>query len=77
MFTADDIQSRLREDPFTPVRLVTTSGQIYDIPHPELVLVARHFLIVGTPNPENSTQAEQVTRIALAHITELRDLPIG
>ncbi len=76
MFSADDIQARLRERPFRPARFVTTTGQIYDVYHPNLVLVGRRFLIVGTPSQENPSQAEQVTRVALIHVTEMRVLPI-
>jgi hypothetical protein len=76
MFSADDIQSRLHERPFTPVRIVTTTNQTYDIYHPDLVLVGRRFLIVGTPSNDNPTQAEQVNRISVIHVTELRDLPV-
>ena len=76
MFSADDIQARLRQRPFTPVRIVTTTNETYDSYHPDLVLVARRFLIVGTPSSENPSQAEQVTQLALVHVTELRDLPI-
>jgi hypothetical protein len=75
IFTPDDIQTRLRERPFSGVRIVTTTGEKYDIHYPNLVLVARQFLVVGTPSAENSTQADQVTRIALFHVVELRDLP--
>lgn len=75
IFTPDDIQARLRERPFPPTQIVTTTGQTYDIYHPDLVLVARRFLIVGMPSSENPTQADQVTRIALVHVSELRDLP--
>jgi hypothetical protein len=75
IFTPEDIQSRLRERPFAGVRIVTTTGQEYDIRHPDLVLVARRFLIVGTPSPDNPALADQVTRVALVHVAELRDLP--
>jgi hypothetical protein len=75
MFSPDEVQGRLRERPFTPLRIVTTTGQTYDIYHPDLVLVARRFLVVGMPSAENASQAEQVTRVALLHVTELRDLP--
>ena len=75
IFTADDVQTRLRGQPFHPVRIVTTTGQVYDVYHPDLVLVARRFLDVGLPSSENPTQAEQITRIALVQIAELRDLP--
>jgi hypothetical protein len=76
MFTADDVQSRLHERPFTPFRILTTTGETYDIYHPDLVLVARRFLIIGLPSTENPAQAEQVTRLAMLHAAELRDLPL-
>ncbi|MCS6977585.1 MAG: hypothetical protein NZM31_11335 [Gemmatales bacterium] len=75
IFSPDDVQTRLRQQPFVPVRIVTTTGQTYDVYHPDLVLVARRFLVIGTPSSENPTQAEQVTRVALVHVAELRDLP--
>ncbi len=75
IFTPDDILTRLRERPFSPVRIVTTTGQTYDVPHPDLVFVARRFLIIGTPSSDHPTLADAVTRVALVHVTELRDLP--
>ena len=75
IFSAEDVQSRLRSQPFVPMRIVTTTGQIYDILHPDLVLVTRRFLEVGTPDPNNPTVADNVTRVALVHVTELQDLP--
>ena len=70
-----DIQARLRERPFAPTRFVTTTGQIYNVYHPDLVLVARRFLIIGTPSSDNPSQADQVTRVAMVHVAEMRDLP--
>jgi hypothetical protein len=75
MFTAADIQARLRQRPFTPIRFVTTTGQIYDIPHPDLVMVGRRFVVVGTPSVEDPSQAEQVNRVTMIHLTEIQDLP--
>jgi hypothetical protein len=77
IFTPTDIQTRLRGSPFAPLRIVTTTGQTYDIRHPELAMVAQHFLFVGLPSSNDPTIADQITRIALVHITELQDLPSG
>ena len=76
MFTPDFIQARVRQHPFVPMRLVTTSGQSYDIYHPDLIMVGRRDLIIGTASAKHPTQYEQVTRVAILHVTELRDLPI-
>ncbi|MBV9123306.1 MAG: hypothetical protein JO112_08115 [Planctomycetes bacterium] len=75
MFTPDDLKARFRDKPFNPVRIVTTTGQTYDIFHPDLVLVTRRFLEVGTPSTDDPALADQVTRVAILHITELQDLP--
>jgi len=76
MFSPDDVQARLRDQPFVPLRIVTTIGQSYDIYHPDLVMVGRRALIVGTASMDNPSQFDQVTRIAMIHVSELRDLPV-
>lgn len=75
VFTPDNVRTRLKDRPFVPVRIVTTTGQTYDIFHPDMVLVGTTFLIVGTPSATNPAFFDQVTRVALIHVTELRDLP--
>jgi hypothetical protein len=39
MFTAEDIRQRIKKQPFVPLRIVTNSGESYDVPHPDLVMV--------------------------------------
>ena len=75
IFTSTDVKARLRDQPFVPMQIVTTTGQTYDIRHPDLVFVGKNFLIVGLPASDNPSLPEQVTRIALVHVSELRDLP--
>jgi hypothetical protein len=75
MFNADDIQSRIREHPFVPLRVVTTSGQTYDISHPDLIMVGRRFLIIGTASNDNPTQFDVANRVAIMHVSDLQDLP--
>jgi hypothetical protein len=75
MFTAEDVLARLRGRPFIPVRIITTTGETYDIHHPDLVLTARRFIEIGMPASDNPAVAEQVTRVAMVHVTEIRDLP--
>ena len=75
MFTADDIQARVRGRPFVPLRIITSAGQTYDIYHPDLIMIGRRALIVGTASAENPTHFEQTTRLAIRHVTALEDLP--
>jgi hypothetical protein len=75
MFTSDDIQTRVRRRPFVPLRIVTSSGQSYDIYHPDLVMVGRRYLIVGTASTENPSQFKLESRVAVLHVSDLQDLP--
>ena len=75
MFSSNDIQARISDHPFIPVRIVTSSGQTFDIHHPDLVMIGRRSIIVGTAGARNPRQYERTTRIAVMHVTALEDLP--
>lgn len=75
MYSAEDIQARLREKPFRPLRIIASEGLRYEIRHPDLVFVGRHDLQIGYPDPQNPSIYGGVTRVALVHIVALEDLP--
>ena len=75
MFRPEDIQARLRETPFRPLRLIASEGLRYDIQHPDLVLVGRRDLTIGFPGPDNPMIYDRVVRVALVHLVGLEDLP--
>jgi hypothetical protein len=74
MFSVADFQARLREQPFVPMRLVTSSGQSYDITHPDLVLVGRRILIIGTPCNDDPSIFETMTMVPVMHVTDVQDI---
>ncbi len=75
MYRSEDIQARLRERPFRPLRIIASEGMKFDVFHPDLVFVGRHDLMIGFPGPDNPTVYDRVTRVALVHIVALEDLP--
>jgi hypothetical protein len=75
MFRAEDIQARLREQPFPPVRLIASEGLRYDIYHPDLVLVGQRDLTIGFPTSDNPAIYDRLVRIAIVHLVGLEDLP--
>ncbi len=50
-------------------------GPILQYTHPDLVLVGRHSLIIGTASNENPTQFESASRVAILHVADLQDMP--
>lgn len=75
MLSADDIRDRVHLRPFHPLRLVTSSGETYDVYHPDLIMVGRREVTVGIPSGESPTYYDRQARIAIMHITALHDLP--
>lgn len=75
MFNADDIDARVKGRPFVPVRIVTSSGQMFDVYHPDLVMIGRRSLTIGTASTENPRHYELTARVAVMHITAMEDLP--
>lgn len=73
MFTAQHLSERLREEPFRPFRLITSTGRSFVVRHPELMMVARHHIHVGKPSREPGV-ADSISAVAIIHITELEDL---
>jgi hypothetical protein len=77
MFSPEDIQARLRQRPFHPLRIIASEGLHYDIVHPDLVLVGRRDLMIGYADPASPTIYDGVVRVALVHIVALEELPIA
>jgi hypothetical protein len=75
VFHPNTIQALLGGRPFVPFRIVTSSGQSYDIRHPELVLVGARFLAIGAPANENPGRYEARNLVAIMHVTDLQNLP--
>jgi hypothetical protein len=76
MFTIDEIESRVRDRPFVPLRIVTSAGQTFDVYHPDLIMFGQRSLIVGIASVNHPGRYERATRIAIMHITTLEDLPV-
>jgi hypothetical protein len=75
MFSAEDIQSRLRQKPFRPFRFIVSEGLKYEIDHPDLVFVGRHDLQIGFADPITPTIYNGLVRVALVHIVALEEIP--
>jgi len=75
MFTAPDIRSRVQKQPFEPFRIVTTSGQTFDVLHPGLVMVGARHVAVGHPSRKDPGIYDGLSEVAILHITTLERLP--
>lgn len=52
--TADEIQSFTRSDPFVPIRVTLTSGEEFDIIHPDMLVAAGQMVCLLRPSRPGS-----------------------
>lgn len=65
----DEVRAALRRRPFEPFRVILSSGNAYEIRHPEFALVTRTSLFVGEPSGEEIP--ERLVPCDLLHVTTI------
>jgi hypothetical protein len=74
---AEDVLEFVQRRPFEPFRLTLTSGQTYDVVHPEFAIVGKSVVAVGVPEGEGESRvADRVATVSLFHITQLEPLQV-
>ncbi len=72
--TADTFREILRRKPFEPFRVVMSSGESYNVMHPELAFVTSRSLILALPDP-TEPEGERLgfcSYLHIAHVEVLR-----
>lgn len=68
----EDIREFTRRQPFIPYRIHITSGQTYDIYHPDQLIVLRSRVIIGVGSRDSVPEHSEP--VALIHIVRLEEL---
>jgi len=71
--TVQTFRDLLTQRPFRPFRLVMSSGQAYDVRHPEMAWVTRSDILVGVGETDENVPAE-FKICSLLHVTEVEPL---
>lgn len=71
--TTTMVRDMLRQQPFRPFRVVMSSGEAYDVRHPEMAWVTKNDLFVGIDVADDGLPAD--ARICpLFHVSTLEPL---
>ncbi len=75
--TADTFREILRRQPFEPFRVVMSSGESYNVLHPETAFVTGKALILALPDParEDGESLAFCSYLHIAHIETLKSRP--
>lgn len=71
MITSADVRERNHKRPFSPYRIITSSGQTYNVVHPEFLTIGKRYLILGLPIHESEGKVGSAHWISVMHITAL------
>jgi hypothetical protein len=69
--STNDVLNMTRRQPFMPFRIVTTDGTIYEVRHPDLVMVGLSSLIVGYPSEQEPHAFSRWDVVSLRHVIRL------
>jgi hypothetical protein len=71
--TADTVREFLRRTPFEPFRVVMSSGESYNVMHPEMALVSARALVLAVPESSHA-EGERLVFCSYLHIAHLETL---
>ena len=71
--TVQTFRDLLTQKPFRPFRLVMSSGQTYEVRHPEMAMLTRTSILVGTDVADDGVPAE-FKICSLLHVTAIEPL---
>ena len=71
--TVQTFREMLGRRPFQPVRLTLSSGQAFEIRHPEMALLTRTSILIGTDVAEDGVPAEFKV-VSLLHVASMEPL---
>lgn len=74
--TVQTFRELLTQRPFRPFRLVMSSGQTYDVRHPEMAMLTRTSILVGIDETDEGVPAE-FKICSLLHVTAVEPVDTG
>ena len=74
--TLDTFRKLLAKRPFQPFRVVMSSGERYEVRHPEMALLTRTTLYIGTADQDEDIP-EDAEFCSLLHITAVEPVTNG
>lgn len=68
--TAETLKNFLHRKPFEPLRIKMSSGESYEIPHPEMALLTKAGLIICLPDQQGDP-SEKIEFCSFLHIASV------
>jgi hypothetical protein len=66
---AETVREFLTRQPFQPLQVYSSNGEVHQIPHPEFAMLLKSTLVIGIPD------SDRVICCALLHIASIERMP--
>jgi hypothetical protein len=73
--SANDFFTLTRQRPFVPFRIITSDGTIYEVRHPDMVLVGMSSVLVGCPSEQPPHAYDRYDVVSMRHVVRLEPEP--
>ena len=67
----DEVARALEPERFRPFKLKISNGDVYEVRHPEQVIVSRSAIAIGTQRRDGSRLFERLDTVALLHVVSI------
>jgi hypothetical protein len=74
--TREELREYARKQPFQPFRVALTTGDVYDIRHPDLIMVGQRSAVIGLTNDPAGTFYSRSFIVDLIHVVGIQELPV-
>ena len=71
--TLETLKAMLTRQPFEPMRVKTSSGEIFEIRHPEMASLAKSAMVIVHPDADGGP-SDKVEYISYLHIVSVETL---
>jgi len=68
---AEDFQKKVNQRPFQPFRMYLTDGAVYEIWHPEMVLLGKRSLVLGLSSDVTGSLSDRTGDVDLLHVVRM------
>jgi hypothetical protein len=72
--TPEALREELRRQPFVPLRIILTDGKTYEIRHPEMALIGKRDLYIGTESKFGSGVAAKTDLVSMLHVVRVEQI---
>ena len=75
--THAELHDAARRQPFSPFRVILSTGATHDIRHPDLIMVGTRSATIGLTKDENGIAYDRTTIVDLLHVVGIEMAPVS